>query len=109
MTNGVALRDNQLIPGGIKAALRAHGWNCKSTGACIGLIGGVIAPLVGAAFTALGWLIGDWHGIHLGRDGTVLLFLTIPLLIFGAHCLDLMDKDHEGAGRRSSRRQDIRE
>ena len=33
----------------------------------------------------------------LHRDGTVLLFLTIPLLIFGAHCLDLMDKHDEEA------------
>jgi hypothetical protein len=47
------------------------------------------------ALTALGWFIGDWHGFHFGRDGSVLLFLTIPLLIFGAHCLDFMDKETE--------------
>ena len=95
MTNGLALRNEDLTPGRIRATVRDHGWTWKSTGACVGLLGGVIAPLVGLALTALTWLIGDWHGFHLGRDGAVLLFLTIPLLIFGAHCLDMLDKETE--------------
>jgi len=56
-----------------------------------------MAPLLGLPLTALSWFINDWHGFHPGRDGEVLLFLTIPLLIFGAHCLDLLDKEHERA------------
>ena len=95
MTSEFALRNDDLTLGRIRATLRDHGWTWKSTGACVGLLGGVIAPLVGLALTALAWFIGDWHGFHLGRDGAVLLFLTIPLLIFGAHCLDLMDKETE--------------
>ena len=93
MSSEFALRDNDVTPGHIRATLRDHGWTWKSTGACIGLFGGVIAPLVGLALTALAWFIGDWHGFHVGRDGAVLLFLTIPLLILGAHCLDLLDQD----------------
>jgi hypothetical protein len=51
---------------------------------------------VGSALTAIAWFTGPvWHGFAMQRDGTVLLFLTIPLLIFGAHCLDLMDKQEE--------------
>ena len=94
MASEFALRDNDLPPDRLRAALNEHGWSWKSTGAFVGLFGGVIAPLIGAALSALAWFIGDWHGFHIGRDGAVLLFLTIPLLICGAHCLDLAD--HNG-------------
>ena len=97
MTSAFAEHDDDLLPDRLREALRCHGWTLKSTGACVGLLGGVVAPLVGLALTALAWFIGDWHGFHIGRDGTVLLFLTIPLLIFGAHCLDLLDKEDERA------------
>ena len=93
MFSEVSLRDDELTPGRVRATLRAHGWTWKSTGACVGMVGGVIAPLAGLALTVLAWFIGDWHGFHFGRDGAALLFLTIPLLIFGAHCLDLLDKE----------------
>lgn len=97
MTSEFAVRDNDLPPGRLRAALQCHGWTWKSTGACLGFFGGVIAPILGLALTALAWFIGDWHGFHLQRDGTIFLFLTIPLLIFGAHCLDLLDKEDERA------------
>jgi hypothetical protein len=97
MTNEFVLRDNELTPGGVRATLRKHGWTWKSTGACIGLRGGLIAPLVGLALTTLAWFVGDWHGFHFGRSGTILFLLTIPLLILGAHCLDLLDKENERA------------
>lgn len=100
MPSEVALRDNDLPPVRLRAALNEHGWTWKSTGACVGLFGGVIAPLIGFGLTTLAWFIGDWHGFHIGRDGAVLLFLTIPLLIFGAHCLDLLDNENEGTERR---------
>ena len=98
MASEFALRDNDLPPDRLRAAINEYGWTWKSIGACIGLLGGVIAPLVGMGLTALAWLIGDWHGFHIGRDGAVLLFLTIPLLIFGAHCLDLLDKEDAERG-----------
>jgi hypothetical protein len=31
----------------------------------------------------------------LQRFSTILLFLTIPLLVLGAHCLDLLDAERE--------------
>jgi hypothetical protein len=102
MASEVSLRDNDLPPIRLRAALNEHGWTWKSTGACVGLFGGVIAPLVGVGLTVLAWVFGDWHGFHIGRDGAVLLFLTIPLLIFGAHCLDLLDNENEDAERRES-------
>jgi hypothetical protein len=82
--------------------IHLHGWNWKSAGASCGLCFGILSPLVGSLLTAISWFTGPyWHGFFIQRDGTVLLFLTIPFLIFGAHCLDLMDKEEELAkGRR---------
>ena len=62
----------------------------------MGLLGGIIAPLIGSALTAIAWYTGPaWHGFFVQRDGLIFLALTIPLLIFGAHCLDLIDRENE--------------
>jgi len=75
--------------------LRIRGWNRSTCGAAFGLIGGIVAPIFGSVLTAVGWISGpSWHGFAIHRIGTVLLFSTIPLLLFGAHCLDLAD--HNG-------------
>ena len=95
MTNEFGLRHAEVTPGRVMNELRAHGWTLKSFGAVVGLLGGIVAPLLGSAFTAFSWFFGDWHGLHEQRVGTVLLFLTIPLLIFGAHCLDLIDRENK--------------
>jgi hypothetical protein len=98
MTSPQALQtQKEITPGRIINELLTHGWNKTTCGAVVGLIGGVLAPIAGSALTATAWFIGDWRGFHLQRDGTILLFLTIPFLIFGAHCLDLLDaEDHHG-------------
>ena len=86
-----------------------HGWNWRSVGAAAGFFLGVLSPIVGSILTAIAWATGPhWHGFSIQRDGTVLLFLTIPLLIFGAHCLDLMDRKDEGRAPKSiqTRRRD---
>jgi hypothetical protein len=73
-----------------------RGWTWQSGGAACGLCFGLIAILIGLVFTAIAWFTGPgWHGFALQRDGTVLLFLTFPLLAFGAHCLDLLDQKEE--------------
>ena len=66
--------------------LSARGWSRNTCGAIFGLVGGIVAPVLGSVFTAVGWLSGPtWHGFAIQRTGTDLLFLTIPLLLFGAH------------------------
>jgi hypothetical protein len=81
--------------------LRTRGWGRNTLGAIFGLVGGIVTPLVGSILTAMSWLTGStWHGFAIHRIGTVLLFMTIPLLLFGAHCLDLSDKERELADQR---------
>lgn len=89
------------MPDEVTEQLRLHRWCWKSGGAVIGLCAGVIAPLAGALLTVIAWCTGpQWHGFSIQRYGTVLFFLTCPLLVFGAHCLDLLDKeDLEAKGR----------
>jgi len=80
--------------------MTVHGWSWRAGGAVFGLSCGIIAPVIGSILTAIAWFTGpEWHGFFLQRVGTVMLFLTIPLLIFGAHCLDLMDKQDEAASK----------
>jgi len=93
MTTALSAVKKSRIQPGLVEQIRAHGWTWKSGGAVCGLGFGIACPLVGSILTAIAWFSGpEWHGLHLHRDGTVLLFLTIPLLIIGAHCLDLVDR-----------------
>jgi hypothetical protein len=70
-----------------------RGWNLRSGGAAVGLCLGIICPLAGSVFTAMSWFTGpSWHGHSIQRFGTVLFVLTIPFLLLGAHCLDLMER-----------------
>lgn len=75
-----------------------HGWPWCAIGAVFGLAGGILAALTGSLLTATAWLtVTQGSGSDTRTVGTVLLVLTMPLLIFGAHCLDLMErrKDRE--------------
>ena len=63
-------------------------------GALAGLVGGVVAGSFGAVLTAASWFAINAGARQLfSTTGTVLLFLTIPLMIFGGYCLDWMEKD----------------
>ncbi len=94
MTMEFGLRTNDLTARSIIDRLRVHGLTPGTGGAICGLCGGIGAAVLGSIITAVAWFTGpEWHGHLLQRDGTVLLFLTIPLLIFGAHCLDLIDTE----------------
>jgi hypothetical protein len=98
MTTESSLLTTKLTPRLVFEQMHAHGWNWRSAGAFCGLCFGIISPLIGSILTAIAWFTGPhWHGFFIQRYGTVLLFLTIPLLIFGAHCLDLMEKHDEEA------------
>ena len=104
MTTESSFLETKLSPRGLSEQVTVHGWTWCSGGAVCGLSFGIICPLIGSVLTAIAWFTGpEWHGFFIQRYGTVLLFLTIPLLVFGAHCLDLMDKqDAEARKRRSN-------
>ncbi len=98
MTTESSLLKMKLMPRSLMEQLRVDGWTWRSGGAICGLGFGIISPVVGSILTAIAWFTGsEWHGFAIQLYGTVLLFLTIPLLIFGAHCLDLMDR-HDDQG-----------
>lgn len=68
----------------------------RALGAIVGLSGGIIAALMGALLTASTWFIGTGgSSSYIQMLGTILLFMTIPLLVFGAQCLDLTEKRKE--------------
>lgn len=70
----------------------ASSW--KIRGAIAGLCSGFAAPIAGSIVTIVSWFRDPvWHGFALHQAGTSLFVLALPLLVFGAHCLDLLDKD----------------
>jgi hypothetical protein len=70
----------------------SSGW--KNRGAVLGLCAGFSAPVAGALVTIISWFSDPvWHGLALHQAGTTLFIMALPLLIFGAHCLDLLDKE----------------
>jgi hypothetical protein len=86
--NGVAHHSREVEEKPVRIYVR--GW-CP-WGAVIGFSGGVIAALVGSLLTAVSWFTATENsGSPMRALGTILLFVTIPLLIFGAHCLDLRE------------------
>jgi hypothetical protein len=63
-------------------------------GAAGGLFGGVTSGVFGGVFMAVSWFVTNGGARQLlSTTGTVLLFLTIPLLIIGGYCLDWLEKD----------------
>jgi hypothetical protein len=98
MTTEFSLQKMKLNPRSLVEQMSVHGWAWTSGGAACGLCLGIISPVIGSVLTAIAWFTGpEWHGLPLHRGGTILLFLTIPFLIFGAHCLDLSDKQDKEA------------
>lgn len=62
----------------------------------LGLGAGFSAPVAGSLVTIVSWFRDPlWHGFALHQASTFLFVLTLPLLIFGAHCLDLLDTEKE--------------
>jgi len=66
----------------------------KTRGAAFGLFCGLSAPIVGSIVTVISWFSDPaWHGLSLHIAGTSLFVITFPLLLLGAHCLDLLEKE----------------
>lgn len=66
---------------------QASGFHC--CGAMLGLGGGVVLPIIGIVLLVINRFA---YGNNLHPIGTFLLLATIPLLIFGAYCLDMLEK-----------------
>jgi hypothetical protein len=74
-------------------ASRLDGWTWPAIGAVFGLAGGTAAVILGALLSAGAWTLGDESdGLSLHGMGNILLLSSIPLLLLGGHCLDLLDK-----------------
>jgi hypothetical protein len=65
----------------------------SSIGAASGLAG-IVALFFGATLSVGAWFAGQGSsGTWLHRIGVALLLLAIPLLAFGAHCFDCVDRE----------------
>jgi hypothetical protein len=71
----------------------------QAMGAAAGLFGGVGSGVFGGVFMAASWFVSNAGARQwLSTTGSVLLFLTIPLLIIGGCCLDWLEKDKPQRG-----------
>jgi hypothetical protein len=76
------------------------GWTWQALGAVVGLAGGIIAAIIGTVLSAGAWVLkNEANGLSLHSIGSMLLLSTIPLLILGAHCLDLLEQRMEQSQR----------
>jgi hypothetical protein len=91
----------------IVSKLIRDAWNWKSGAAAFGLAAGFTAPICGSIVTVVSWFKDPaWHHVYLHQAGTTLFVLTLPFLILGAHCLDLLDKEKKLHASASPRRCD---
>lgn len=66
----------------------------NSIAAAIGLFGGAAVALFGSLLTGASWFVAKEGARQLlSMTGSVLLFLTIPLIVMAACCLDWLEKD----------------
>jgi hypothetical protein len=76
----------------VESLIKKNPWAWQSVCAVLGLAGGIIAPILGAMADALTWFIGSKAVIsNLNVLSIVSCALTLPLLILGACCLDLLE------------------
>lgn len=103
MTTETSLSEMKLTSPVVIEQVGNQGRTWTTWGAVSGICLGILSPIIGSLLTAVAWFAGaEWHGLHLQRTGTVLFVLTIPLLAFGAHCLDLSDRRDAEARKRNS-------
>ena len=73
--------------------IETNPWAWQSICAVAGLVGGVLSPVLGTLLIAVTWLIHSERIISSLNGLSIVSFvLTIPLLTFGAHCLDLLER-----------------
>ena len=76
----------------MESLIKKNPWAWQSVCAVLGLAGGIIAPILGAMFDVMTWLVHSPAVISsLHVLSIVSCALTIPLLILGAFCLDRLE------------------
>ena len=76
----------------IEALIKKNPWAWQSVCAVLGLTCGVLAPMLGAVSDITTWVVSSKKmTAYLHLISIVLCALTIPLLILGAFCLDLLE------------------
>ncbi len=77
---------------GVESLIKKNPWAWQSICAVLGLAGGVIAPILGATADVVTWFVhAQPVNSYLRVSSIVLCALTLPLLILGALCLDLLE------------------
>lgn len=78
--------------GEMEALIKKNPRAWQSVCAVLGLAGGVITPLLGAAADVLTWFVHSQSvNSYMHVASIVLCALALPLLIIGAFCLDLLE------------------
>jgi hypothetical protein len=74
--------------------VEANPWAWQSIGAVSGLVGGILSPVLGTLLITVTWFIHSEGVVYsLNVLSIVSFVLTIPLLTFGARCLDLLERN----------------
>ena len=77
----------------IETLIKKNPWAWQSVCAVVGLAGGVIAPLFGAMADVITWFgSSETVNSYLHVLSIVFCALTLPLIILGALCLDLLQR-----------------
>jgi hypothetical protein len=80
--------------------VRKNRWTRPSIGATMGLAGGMLSIILGALLWAVivSHLASGSFGSFLNALEIVLFALSLPLLVLGTYCLDLLEKIVESHG-----------
>ncbi len=90
--NYVPLHDGNGLHPRTGARAKENLWAWQVVGGLFGLAGGIVCSLLGGILTAGSWLMSAGSPyFYIHQAGTALLLLTMPLLMLGAHCLDLQE------------------
>lgn len=79
--------------GEVEDLIRESGWTWRAVCAVVCLAGGVVSPFLGATFDVTSWFAASQAVIsRLHVLSIVSCALTLPLLVLGGCCLDLLEK-----------------
>lgn len=76
----------------IQRLIETNPWAWQSIGALSGLVGGVLCPVLGTLLIGVTRFSTEHLVSFLNVLSIIFFALMFPLLIFGAHCLDLLER-----------------